>query len=263
MPVYVHKNGQQLGPFEENIVISSIRAGQFSGSDLGIRQGDSDWQPLSEMFPEARSERQTGFVERPAVELTPDAANASNIPVEPVAASYRKTTLQKIFFGLVFVGSLLAMIGAVVFWKVGLGPSGNLDTDLGRMALRDLMLYLAASLFLLTGLALFAFLITFKRKIIASNGLRIALRLFFILVMVVGLIDLGYSGVSYFIYKPMTSSLTANKSAGNELLKAMEEGDRVAGPLKGLAMFAPVGAGLMLFGLSGVLMTKKTGSPGS
>lgn len=252
MAIYVHRNGQQLGPFEEKVVISSLRAGQFSGSDLGIRQGESDWRRLGEMFPEAHAERPARLVE------TPKATAATTATVTTAAAGFRKTTLQKIFFALAFLGSLAAMIGAAAYWKMGLGPSGNLETDLGHAAIRDLMLYLAASLFVLTVLAFFAFLLTFKRKIIASNGLRIAMRLFFILLVFVGIIDLGYSGFSYFTHRQEPTTTTSNNSAGNELLKALEKGDAIAGPLMAPAMFGPVGAGLILLGLSGALMTRKT-----
>lgn len=44
MSVYIHRQGQQFGPFEEHQVIEQLSKGEFSTSDLGIRRGDSEWQ---------------------------------------------------------------------------------------------------------------------------------------------------------------------------------------------------------------------------
>jgi hypothetical protein len=247
MPIYVYRKGQQLGPFDEKVVLSSMRAGQFSSDDLAILQGDSEWKSLGELFPQAQVERPLKFADAPAA----DPSNA-----RPV---YRKTTFQKVFFGMTFVGSLLAMIGAAAYWKLMLGPTGNLEADLGRVAYRDLVLFLAITLFVMTVLTFFAFLLSFKRKIIASNGLRIVMRLFFILLMFIGIVDLAYGGFSYFSFSSTPALSTSNNSQGNELLKALEKGDQIAGPLKGPAIHGPIAAGLILLGLSGVLMTKKSG----
>ena len=52
MPMYINKNGQQLGPFEENAVFQMLQSGQLSPNDLGIRQGQNQWSPLSVLFPQ-------------------------------------------------------------------------------------------------------------------------------------------------------------------------------------------------------------------
>ncbi len=51
MPIYVNKNDQQLGPYKDHTVIEQLRSGQLSPTDLGIRQGDSAWQSLGDLFP--------------------------------------------------------------------------------------------------------------------------------------------------------------------------------------------------------------------
>ena len=51
MPIYVKRNNQQSGPFDDEIVIDRLRTGQLSPTDLGIRQGGSAWQSLGDMFP--------------------------------------------------------------------------------------------------------------------------------------------------------------------------------------------------------------------
>lgn len=58
MSIYVYKNNQQLGPFDENIVIGNLRSGVFSPNDLGIRQGAQQWLPLIQMFPQALQQEQ-------------------------------------------------------------------------------------------------------------------------------------------------------------------------------------------------------------
>ncbi len=50
MSIYIHKNNQQSGPFEEAKVLEMLRVGQLSPNDFGIRQGAGQWQPLGEMF---------------------------------------------------------------------------------------------------------------------------------------------------------------------------------------------------------------------
>lgn len=59
MPIYVNKNDQQLGPYEEHVVMDQLRSGQLSPTDLGIRQGDSAWQSLGDLFPGVAYEQAT------------------------------------------------------------------------------------------------------------------------------------------------------------------------------------------------------------
>lgn len=51
MQIYVTKNNQQLGPFEETKVLDMLRAGQLSGNDMAFRQGDRQWQKLGSLYP--------------------------------------------------------------------------------------------------------------------------------------------------------------------------------------------------------------------
>ena len=50
MKIYINKNNQQSGPFEEGQVLEMLRNGQLSAHDLAIREGDKDWQPLGSAF---------------------------------------------------------------------------------------------------------------------------------------------------------------------------------------------------------------------
>ena len=258
MKFFVFRNGQQLGPFDETAVKSSLRSGQFSAEDLGIREGDSQWQPLSVLFPETATPKPTQFASpepRPAVASTDKAAG------EP---QYRKTLVHKLFFGLAFLGALAATIGAVAYWKLGLGPSGDLMQDLGNAAFRDLAVYSAIAFFGMTILTFLALLLSFKRKIIQSSGVRLVLRIFFVMTILIGLLDIGYGIFSYLAWQPTissTSSSSPTRTGGNEMLDALESGEKIAGPLLGPGIHFPIGLGFVLLGLSGFAMTKGTGAP--
>lgn len=51
MPIYINKDGQQSGPYEENVVIDQLRGGMLSPNDMAVRHGDSSWQRLGDLFP--------------------------------------------------------------------------------------------------------------------------------------------------------------------------------------------------------------------
>jgi tetratricopeptide (TPR) repeat protein len=44
--IYIHKNGKQYGPCDEATVSECCRTGECSLTDLAIREGLSEWQPL-------------------------------------------------------------------------------------------------------------------------------------------------------------------------------------------------------------------------
>lgn len=53
MQIYVSKNNQQIGPFEESKVLEMLNNGDLSPNDLAIRQGEQEWQKLGNYFPNA------------------------------------------------------------------------------------------------------------------------------------------------------------------------------------------------------------------
>lgn len=100
MSIYIHKNGQQSGPFEENAVIEQLRSGQLSPDDKGIREGDKDWQPLGTMFPQTTA-------------VAPLVSNADT--ATPKGGGCRKIFgIFTLLFGLFF---LVAAIGMAVFFN--------------------------------------------------------------------------------------------------------------------------------------------------
>lgn len=50
MQIYINKNNQQLGPYDEEKVGEMLKNGQLSTNDLGIRQGEQHWQPLGNLL---------------------------------------------------------------------------------------------------------------------------------------------------------------------------------------------------------------------
>jgi hypothetical protein len=76
MAVYVNKNDQRSGPYEDHVVIDQLRSGMLSPDDVAIRHGDSAWQRLGDMFPDAmrlpEPPRQTQATDRsPVVTMEP------------------------------------------------------------------------------------------------------------------------------------------------------------------------------------------------
>jgi hypothetical protein len=248
MAIYIFKNGQQSGPYEERLIEDQLKNGLLLPDDMGIRQGEKEWQKLGTMFPNAAAAASFAAIPPPPVVETASAA-----PVQ-YEAVYRGTTLQKIFFGLCLLIAIVAFGGAAYYFYSLMGSTGDLQADLGRVSYRILARNAAAGILVGGFFTLLAFALTFKRKLIRSNGLRIALRVVFILILLVGLGNLAFAAVSYLTYSAPYSS---TKTESNELLQALEQGTAAVGPYEMAVIFLPIGAGLFLFGLSGILMTKK------
>jgi hypothetical protein len=246
--IYIYKNGLQSGPYEEHIILDQLRNGMLQPEDMAVRTGDSNWQPLRLMFPDVVK---SSHLPRAAA-FTPPAAKPVSSSTEP-EPQFRSTALQKVFFGLCFLGAI-GILAATVYYIFTFGSSGNLEADLSRLGFRDLAKYLVIGTVIGGFFMFLALLLSFKRKLIRSNGARIALRGFFVLVVLAGLAGLAAGAVGYLTYK---APLKTKTSESNELLRALEAGSEVTGPFE-TAMFAlPIGAGLFLFGLSGILMAKR------
>jgi hypothetical protein len=254
MQIYIFKNNVQTGPFDENAVLDRLRRGEYSPDDLAIRQGDSNWQPLNVLFPES--------VPQPAAfapQAAPPPMSAPAGAMAPASAPrlVRKNTLHRVLYGLLLVGSVIAFAGSLWYLKSMMGSSGDLTTDLKNMSWRVLARDTAIAMFIATFVIFVAFLLSFKRKIIRSNGLRIAMRSVFILIMLIGFAHLAYGAIAYLNYHEPYRPTSAKSIERNELLDALNEGEAAAGPI-GIATFhIPIAASLVLLGLSGVLMTKR------
>jgi hypothetical protein len=110
MSIYIYKNNQQTGPFEEGKVLEWLANGQLSPEDLAVKQGESQWKPLKDLFlgaPQKMPESQTGF-------------SSPNIP--SVAGNLPQKSGSKTFlflllgFGALF---LIVVVGIAGFFLVG------------------------------------------------------------------------------------------------------------------------------------------------
>lgn len=105
MPIYINKDNQQSGPYEDHVVIEQLRGGQLSPTDLGIRQGESAWQKLGDMFPGLAS----GSTAEPTVGAK--AANASDATTSAVPTPKKGGCLKG---GLIGTGILFLFLGIAI-----------------------------------------------------------------------------------------------------------------------------------------------------
>ncbi len=102
MTVYIYKNNQQLGPFEEAKVLEMLRNKQLLPDDLGVKEGQNDWQKLGVLFPNFSANRQH----------SPVAPNYNQLQSPP---PQKGGSSKGLLFGLLGVGVI------VFFTIVGLG----------------------------------------------------------------------------------------------------------------------------------------------
>ena len=109
MSIYISKNNQQIGPFEESKVLEMLGSGQVSPDDFAIRQGGSQWQKLGELFPSAAGQAGT-HPPFPRHVSPPEAVN------QPAAAELKpKKSRKGLLIGclgiLLLSGLVLAVLG--------------------------------------------------------------------------------------------------------------------------------------------------------
>ncbi|CAN5256165.1 hypothetical protein BH20ACI1_BH20ACI1_04110 [soil metagenome] len=103
MAIYIHKNNQQSGPFEEAKILEMLGNGQLSPNDFGIRNDEKQWQPLKDLYP--------------------NAAHGSNVPPTPInhqpPPMPQKNGGSKALFILLGLGGLFLVgiiaVGAFIF----------------------------------------------------------------------------------------------------------------------------------------------------
>jgi len=102
MPIYINKDGQQTGPYEDHIVIDQLKNGTLSPSDLAINHGGTSWQRLGDMFPGIGK---SGF--EPPIGST---AAASATPVASAPPAVKKGG-GCVKIGLIVAGLLFLLLG--------------------------------------------------------------------------------------------------------------------------------------------------------
>ena len=116
MPIYINKNGQQSGPFEDHVIEDQLRAGLLSPNDMAIRQGDAAWQRVGDMFPGVSGTSSSA----PPIGAS---ASASVAPVAPPA----KKGGGCLKGGLIGTGLILLLLGVAVAAGSRFIPSVSCD----------------------------------------------------------------------------------------------------------------------------------------
>ena len=111
MPIYINKDGQQSGPYEDHVVIDQLNNGSLSPNDLGVRHGETAWQRLGEMFPGVG-------IAKPR----PVPSEAAAVPTSP---SPKKGGCLK--FGLIGTGLLFIFLGVAIGIGSRFIPSSSCD----------------------------------------------------------------------------------------------------------------------------------------
>jgi hypothetical protein len=115
MKMFINKNGQQHGPFDEEKVFEMLREGQLSSNDFGIKDGQQSWQKLGEMFPQPKQPANIPPLNTPKAQIN-----------QQVTPTPQKTGSSKgLLFGLVGCGGLilLGIVGIVGFFALKQSPT--------------------------------------------------------------------------------------------------------------------------------------------
>ena len=102
MPIYIHKDGKQSGPYEDHVVIDQLRSGALSPNDMGIRHGGSSWQKLGDMFPDSvRKTTQPAPAANVAGAAVPLASGAAQTPAAAGGGCRVTAGILLMVFGLI------------------------------------------------------------------------------------------------------------------------------------------------------------------
>lgn len=126
MSVYIYKNNQQFGPFEDSQILQWLASGQLAPEDMAVRLGEGRWQALSHLFPNAA--RRTPSVAPPI-----SAAAKVAAPVSTGFPPKRKGAGKILFLSLGLVALLVVgTIGIAAFVLVGNQKTKNVSTKLSN-----------------------------------------------------------------------------------------------------------------------------------
>lgn len=91
MKIYVHRDGEQFGPYPAEDIRQFVAAGKFTASDLAWHKGAADWAPLSSI-PDLLSQR-ASQPNKPAASSKP-ASTALRAISRDALGEYARGTLQ-------------------------------------------------------------------------------------------------------------------------------------------------------------------------
>lgn len=128
MNIFIHKDGQQQGPYSLNEVNSKALTGEFSSSDPAWIEGWADWQPLSCL---------SGFVSRPVP--PPFRPQVSPPPIAPSPPTEPQVRVGPIIRDIVIVWVLTAVGGLVAGVATG-GPERDAQRFMLAVAVSNCLL---------------------------------------------------------------------------------------------------------------------------
>jgi GYF domain 2 len=122
MKMFINKNGQQHGPFDEEKVLEMLRNGQFSPNDFGIKDGQQSWQKLGEIFSEPKQNTSIPPINQPPQNVPNIQVNQQFTPTPQKSGSSKG-----LMFGLIGCGSLilLSVVGLVAFFALSKNNSND------------------------------------------------------------------------------------------------------------------------------------------
>jgi uncharacterized RDD family membrane protein YckC len=104
MEVWIGRDGQRHGPYNEDDVRQWLRNGQIAGEDLGWYEGLADWQPLSVLFPDAKAATPPPL--SPAAAVPPPTTTAA---LEDYAGFWKRVVAYIIDAIVLYIPNLLIM----------------------------------------------------------------------------------------------------------------------------------------------------------
>jgi GYF domain 2 len=117
MPIYINKNNQQSGPYEDHVVLDQLRTGVLSPNDMGIRHGEANWQRLGDMFPDASPRATPSFT--PPIAATTAGVSSSAPPAAKKGGCFKA--------GLIGAGLLMLLLGIAMAGGSRFIPSTSCD----------------------------------------------------------------------------------------------------------------------------------------
>jgi hypothetical protein len=104
MSIYVLKNNQRTGPFDDSAVADSLKSGALSPGDLACREGMNEWRPLRTLMNNRNDTQTTVSTSRSTVSTRNVPASRSRVTVPLVMA----------LIGLIVLGCIGVAVGGFV-----------------------------------------------------------------------------------------------------------------------------------------------------
>src|SRR6476661_743236 len=110
MQLYIYRNNQQTGPFDDESILAQLKSGALSPDDLGIRKGEANWQRLGDIFA-GRIPAST-----PVAAAPQPMANAAGQNFAAAAAPKANASGCRVALGvLMLVFGLIMFVGGIAF----------------------------------------------------------------------------------------------------------------------------------------------------